>query len=107
MAKYYGTIGYSLSTETAPGVYSGDITERTVYGDILKLTSKNEKSEYLNDNISLSARISFLADPFAIQNFNLIKYATYLGVKWSVLNIEPAFPRLILTLGSEYNGGNT
>lgn len=104
MGKYYGKIGYGITSETVPGVWTNDITERTVYGDILKNSKRQENTEHLNDNLSVSIKISFLSDPFALKNFHLIKYATYLGVPWKVTLVEEEFPRLILTLGGKYNG---
>jgi len=103
MAKYFGTIGYGVNIEIRPGVWSTDPIERNVYGDIFKDTSLNKKGEDLNDDISLSMKLSFIADPFAINNYSQIKYATHLGAKWKVDSIEVQFPRLALTLGGGYN----
>ena len=103
MAKYYGFIGYGVNVETRPGVYSTDPAEREVYGDIFKDTSLNKKGEGLNDDISLSMKVSFIADPFALNNYSQIKYATHLGAKWKVNSVEVQFPRLVLTLGGGYN----
>ena len=45
MAKYYGAIGYSETTETAPGVWEETITERNYYGDVIKTSSKIQSGE--------------------------------------------------------------
>lgn len=103
MAKYYGHVGYGVSTVVRPGVHSPALTEREVFGDIFKDTSLNKKGEGLNDDISLSMKVSFIADPFALTNYSQIKYATHLGAKWKVNSIEVQFPRLVLTLGGGYN----
>ena len=103
MGKYCGTIGYGESKETVPGVWKMEITERTVYGDVFRDSRRLEKNENLNDNISVATKISFLADPYANQNFHLIKFASYMGTLWKVVLAEPEFPRLILTLGGVYN----
>lgn len=103
MAKYYGAIGYGIQGETKPGVWESNIVERNVYGDIMRNNMRNDKAEKVNDNLSISMRISFLADPYAQQNFHLIKYATYMNTKWKVLTVEVELNRLIVTLGGVYN----
>lgn len=103
MAKYYGTVGYAVTEETAPDVWQETITERQYSGDILRLTRKWEGSERLNDNLNVSNRISILADPFAYDNFHLIRYCTWMGTKWKVTHVEVAYPRLTLDLGGVYN----
>lgn len=104
--KYYGTVGYAVTAEKQdqPGVWEDTITERFYYGEVIKLYSKWQNSGNLNDNLTIGNAISILADAFAIQNFSLIKYVTLEGVKWKVTNVEVQRPRLILTLGGEYNG---
>lgn len=104
MAKYYGKIGYAVSSETVPGVWNEGITERDVYGDVIKNTKRADSGSKVIDDISVSMSVSFLADAFAINNFHLIKYATYLGSKWKVTTVEVEHPRLVLTLGGVYNG---
>ena len=104
MNKYCGKIGYAVQTESKPGVYTDDITERTVYGDIEKNTRMLENSGNVNDNININVILSIVADAFAMQNFHRIKYAEYCGVKWKVRTAEVRHPRLLLTLGDEYNG---
>ena len=103
MARYYGSIGYGIQEETKPGVWVPTITERQVYGDIMRNSMRNDKSDKVNDNLSISMKISFLSDPYALANFHLIKYATYMGAKWKVSNVEVEQNRLMLTLGGVYN----
>ena len=38
MAKYYGKIGYGVTTETVPGVWTDGITEKDAYGDVIRNT---------------------------------------------------------------------
>lgn len=103
MGKYNGFIGYGNSVETAPGVYKTVITEREVFGDSIINNKKSENPGQVNDNIVVNKQISFLADPYALHNFHLIKYATYLGTKWKVISASEQYPRLVLTLGGVYN----
>lgn len=103
MAKFFGVIGYGTTEETALDVYDVTITEREYYGDVLRNTRRYESANQVNDNLNVSNTISIVADPFAIQNFHLIRYVTYMGAKWKVSNVEVQYPRLILTLGGVYN----
>lgn len=104
MAKFYGKIGYAETLETSPGVWQEQITERDYFGDLNRNTRTAQSSNQLNDNINISNEISILADPFANQNFHLMRYIEYMGTKWKITNVEVQYPRLILTVGGVYNG---
>lgn len=103
MAKFSGKIGYAETVETEPGIWEEQITERTYYGDITRNTSRYQSSGQVNDDISINNTISVVADPYAKENFQHIRYVKYLGTEWKVTNVEVQFPRLILTLGGVYN----
>jgi len=104
MAKFYGPIGYGESRETTPGVWTDVITEYDYNGDILKDTSRSQASDKLNDDLRVNVIISVLADPFAYQNFQAIRYVKWMGASWKVTNVEVLRPRLQLTIGGVYNG---
>lgn len=104
MAKFFGPVGYAESVETAPGVWTDSITERKYYGDVIKLSSRWQTSDKLNDDLRITNRISILADAFAYQNFSRIKYVVWMGVKWKVVDMDVERPRITLYLGGEYNG---
>lgn len=103
MARYYGSIGYGILSETKPGVWTPQIVERKVYGDIMRNHMKNDNADKANTDISISMKISFLSDPYALSNFHNIKYATYMDSKWKVTNVEVEYNRLMVTLGGVYN----
>lgn len=104
MARYYGNIGYSQTIETSPGVWSDDqIIVRSYKGDIINNSRQTNNGNKINDDINLSMTISIVADRFAFDNFHNIKYATYYGEKWKVLDVKIQSPRLVLTLGGVYN----
>ena len=105
MAKFYGAIGYGKSIETSPGVWEDQITERMYYGDLIRNSRRLQSSGNLNDNINISNQISIIADPYANENFRLMKYASFMGTKWKITDVEIQYPRLILTVGGVYNGG--
>lgn len=104
MSKWYGKIGYAITEETDPGIWETKITERQYYGDVTSDRRNRQTSNKVNEDINLSTVISIVADPYAYQNCSYIAYAEIMGNKWKVTNIEPQYPRLILTIGGVYNG---
>lgn len=105
MAKFYGPIGYGISSETAPGVWTDTIVERNYRGDVLQNYRKVSQGESINDNIDVSNRLSIISDPFAMQHFHTIKYVKWMGAAWKVTTVDASQrPRLILTIGGVYNG---
>ena len=104
MPKFYGSIGYAISKETAPGVWVEDIVEHDYSGDVYRNTRKLQSGNQVNDSIDISNEISILSDPFANENFHSMRYVTYIGAKWKVSSVEVRYPRLILTVGGLYNG---
>lgn len=104
MAKISGVIGYSVSTETVPGVWEPDIIERPYYGDLIKNTRRLQSTDKVNDDINISNEISIVADPYAMNNFHTMCYVQFMGAKWKITNVEVQYPRLILSLGGLYNG---
>ena len=103
MAKFFGKIGYAETKQTSPGVWEEEITEREYFGDLTRNTRRLQSSGNLNDNIVVSNDISIVADPFANQNFHAMRYVEFMGTKWKISNVEVQYPRLILTLGDQYN----
>ncbi len=103
--RYFVKIGYRRTYDDGNGLWKEELTERGVKADVLKLDSRNQQnSDSINDNFTISNRISFVADMYALSNFTSIIYCQYLGVKWKVTSVDPSQrPRLILTLGGEYN----
>jgi hypothetical protein len=105
MAKFYGLIGFDAETvETRPSVWEKQIIERNYYGDLVRNTRRLESSGNVNDNINISNQISIIADPYANQNFHKMLYVKFMGTKWKITNVEVQYPRLVLTIGGEFNG---
>ena len=105
MAKFYGIIGYSVTKETEPGIYEEVVVENAYYGDVLKDSRRLQERAKVNDDITISNRISIIADPFANNHFHSMRYVEMMGTKWKITDVEVAFPRLILSIGGVYNGG--
>lgn len=104
MAKWFGVVGFAETVETAPDIWTEQITKRSYYGDLLRNTRRLQASDQLNDNITIANEISIVSDPYANQHFHAIRYVEFSGTKWKVSNVEVLYPRLKLTLGGVYNG---
>lgn len=107
MAKFFGKIGYIKNMEVQPGVWADKAIEKSYYGDVFRNTSRFQQSDGVNDDISINNIISIVADPYAKENFQYIRYVEWMGTKWKVTNAEVSYPRIILTLGGMYNGYST
>ena len=104
MSKFYGEVGYADTIETRPGVWVDSIVERSYYGDVYEMRSRWDKSGGVNENLTISHTINILADAFAYEHFSKIKYVKWMGAKFKVTEIKVQRPRLVLTIGGEWNG---
>ena len=103
MAKFYGKIGYIQTVESEPGYWEEKAIEREYYGDITRNTSRYQQDGHVNENIVINNIVSIVADPYANENFQHMRYIEWMGTKWKITNIEVQYPRLILTLGGIYH----
>lgn len=103
MAKYHGHIGYAQLEETSPSIWEEIFVEREYYGDFMSNSRNLQSSGDLNDNLTVSLKISIVSDPYADQNFHTMRYLEWMGTKWKITSVEPLQPRLILTVGGVYN----
>ncbi len=105
MAKFYGKIGYGITEETSPGVWTENQIEKDVVGEWLRDSKRSSSTNKVNSDITFNNLISIVIDPYSREHFQFIKYVKdgISGVKWTVTNAELQYPRLILTLGGIYN----
>lgn len=104
MAKFYGKIGYAKTVQNTPGVWDETIIEKEYYGDLIRNTSRYQQtSSTTNDDINISNNISIVADPYASENFQHMRYVEFMGAKWKISNVEIQYPRIILSIGGLYN----
>lgn len=104
MAKWFGKIGFDQGTvETTPGVWKPSIVEKSYFGDVQRNSRRLQTSDKVNDDINISNEISIVADPYANENFHMIRYAYFMKQTWKVTDVEVQYPRLILTLGGVWN----
>ena len=104
MAKWYGQIGFAETREADTDVWVEDIVEHSYYGDVLRSNKSSYRTNEINDGFNISNRISFIADPYARENMYQMKYATYMGQRWKITEVELEYPRLIMTFGGLWNG---
>lgn len=102
MAKFHGKIGFAVQTETSPGIWTGQITEREYGGDLLRFNRKAQSSGGVNDNLMITNEVSIIADAYLNENLYAIRYVTFMGAKWKVDSVSVEYPRLNLTLGGLY-----
>lgn len=102
--KWFGIIGFAETIETKPGVWKDQITKREYFGDMTRNTRRLQSTDKVNDDIDISNEISIVSDPYANENFHSMRYVEFMSTKWKITSVEVQYPRLILTLGGEYNG---
>lgn len=102
--KYYGNIGFAETEETSPGVFVEQMHEYTYYGDVLDYGRNLQNGESINDNVRINNQLSIVADDKAYNDMANIRYAVFMGIKWKVSSVRVLTPRLLLTLGDEWNG---
>lgn len=104
MAKFHGRVGFGEQAETAPGVWTEEITEYPYYGDVVQNSRGLREGEQVNPDITVGNSISIVADAYAREHFFAIRYVTWAGVRWVVSNVDVQPPRLVLRLGEVYRG---
>lgn len=103
MAKYVGRIGIGHTVDKGYGVYEMVMEEHDIFGDFLQVPKSQLIAAGVNDDITISNRISIFQNSFVMNNLHDIKYLTYGGAKWKVSSVELNYPRIILTTGGLYN----
>ena len=103
--KYYGIVGFvrTEEDEDKPGKWVKNITEKHYYMDVSSVGRRRDTDSKVNDDFVITNRFSLVMDPFVRENFRTIAYVEYMGTKWKISNADVMYPRLMLTLGGEYN----
>lgn len=104
MAKFCSVIGFAVSEETKPGVWTNKIVERVYRGDVLRNALALRTADQTNDNINITDQISIMPDDFAMENSADMRYVVYMGAKWKIASVSSPRPRITITLGGLYNG---
>lgn len=97
--RYGGIVGYGVMIETRPGLWEPTIVDRPAYGDVLRPNRQNTTPA--PNDVKVTNQFSIVADSFARAHYLDIRYATWMGKKWTVMRATPETdkPRLILELG--------
>lgn len=103
MAKYAGLVGYAIQKQTRPGIWTSEITEKHMRGDVIRMANSVQSGSKINDDIQLQATFSLVLNKFAFENFQHLAYITYMGVKWKLTNVDVQSPRLIVATGGVWN----
>jgi len=104
MARFSGNIGYASQVEKAVDVWEDGLIERSYFGEINKDAKRWYTGDAVHDKLKIVNKISVVADSYANNNFENIRYVKLKGKLLDVIDVEIAYPRLILTLGGTYNG---
>lgn len=102
MNKFYGTIGFVKTEETSPGVWEAHTEEHGYCGDLIRNIRRNGPDNKVNSDVDINNQVSIICDPYALENFQFIKFVRFLGAAWRVSSVEVNYPRLILSLGEMY-----
>lgn len=102
--RYCGMIGYETTSDDGTGIYVSSVIEKKAKGDVVSNRLRVSDGVSVNSDFKINNKISIVSEPFALNNFQNIRYAVWRGTKWKVESVEIALPRIILTLGGEWNG---
>lgn len=106
--RFSGTVGFAISTQTAPGVWRDVITEKQYFGDVIRNSRRLEGPSQVppetNVNVALGNSFSIVADADAFENYQRMRYVFWKGAYWTITDIEVHRPRLVLTIGGQWNG---
>lgn len=107
MTKFFGKIGFYITEETSPGVWTSKVVTKNYRGDIIRNYYRYDQSDSINDNLNISNNLSIIADSFCYENLGMIRFVEWMGSLWKVTGIELQRPRVLLTIGGVYNGPET
>lgn len=102
--RFFGKVGYQIETESTDSVWAKTMVAKSYFGDVNRNNTRRDTGDTINDQIDINNRISIVADPFAFENFQNMKYVEWLKQLWNIKSIELQPPRIILEVGGVYNG---
>lgn len=104
--RWSGVLGMAQTPaiETTPGVYEDPIVEVKYSGEIVResrgATGGNSEK---NKTPFLRMAISVIPDKKLMASIASVRYATYMGLKWTVTSFEVQGIKYILNLGDNYD----
>lgn len=103
MARFYGSIGFAIQQQTAPGVWRASIEEHTYIGNVTRNGYRWDQGDNMNEPIRVDNAISVIADDYLNAHIADIRYVIYQGRKWEVTSVQIQRPRITLQLAGEYH----
>lgn len=104
MRKFAGNIGFVIDEEIKPGVVMPRIVEKFYKGEINSQVRRWDQPAEVMDQLNLSEEITIVTNSYLLENIGAIRYVVRHGTKWAVKSITIKTPKIILSLGGEYNG---
>ena len=105
MARFFGEVGFAEENlETSPGVYEDIIVEKKYYGNVVRNARRFLDGSTIVDGVEIDNAISILANAYANEHINAMRYVMWRGTRWEISSVEDQRPRLLLRLGGVYNG---
>lgn len=102
--RYHGNIGFGKSQEIVPGVWDDVIIERPYYGDVVRDTRNFTETDKVNNDLTIGNSFSIVADGYIFENLASIRYIEWAGSRWTITEVVQQTPRLLIRVGSVYNG---
>ena len=106
MKKFAGYVGFVIEEEIKPGVTMPKVVEKFYKGEINNQFRRWDQPVEVMDQLSLSEEITIVTNSYLLENIGAIRYVIRHGTKWAVKSINIKTPKIILSLGGEYNGTN-
>lgn len=102
--RYSGKFGYSVQTETSPGVTEDVITEYDKLGTVEQRTENLAGEGEVLPRYRTSTSISVLSRGPAVPENGDLAYVTWRGRRWAPASIVEEYPELKIFIGEEYHG---
>lgn len=102
--RYSGKIGYAVQTEKAPGIWEDVITERDKLGEVIQRTEALDSGDSVLPQYRTTTSVSVLSDGVLAENYENLRYVTYMGKRWTIASAVMQGVRLVLYIGEVYNG---
>jgi hypothetical protein len=103
MPKWAGKLGFvAPAVETATGVYTEPVTEIPYKGELVRESRGVTGKNLPNPDVYIRMSISVIPGKVLRDNIAALRYATYLGQKWSISNCEMQGQKFVLNLGDLY-----
>lgn len=102
--RYSGKVGYAVQTEKAPGIWEDTITEHPKLGDVVQRTEVLGSDDSVLTQYRTTTSISVLNDGVLKENYENLRYISYMGKNWTIASAVVQPPRIVFYIGEVYNG---